>query len=136
VNDLAVTHNQLGMIYKNAGDIDLALPHYRESIRLYEGSTNLYAAGQTRFNVALGLAQSPADGRSRVRPRRPAELPILGDRAADKVAKTQQLLAHIEQSSPRRRGADSAAPANARVSPPVLRPWADAGGPAGRRRSP
>jgi tetratricopeptide (TPR) repeat protein len=33
VDDLAVTHNQLGNIYYDAGDLDRALPHYRESIR-------------------------------------------------------------------------------------------------------
>ena len=58
LNDLAVTHAQLGSIYRNAGDIDRALPHYRESIRQYESSNNLFGAGQVRFNVAQGLVQA------------------------------------------------------------------------------
>lgn len=31
INDLAVTHNQLGAIYGDAGDLDRAVQHYRES---------------------------------------------------------------------------------------------------------
>ena len=34
VNDLAVTHNQLGAIYGDAGDLDRAVQHYREAIQL------------------------------------------------------------------------------------------------------
>ncbi len=55
VNDLAVAHNQLGNIYNSAGDLDRALPHYREAIRYTEATGNLYQAGQIRFNVALAL---------------------------------------------------------------------------------
>ena len=58
VNDLAVTHNALGAIYRTAGDIDRALPHYREAIRYQEAPGNVYGAAETRFNVALALAQS------------------------------------------------------------------------------
>ena len=42
VDDLAVTHNQLGLIYKEADDLDRALSHYRESIRYKEGASNFY----------------------------------------------------------------------------------------------
>jgi len=58
VDDLAVTHNQLGVIYKNAGDLERALYHYNESVRYKEIAGNIYAAGTTRFNVALALAQN------------------------------------------------------------------------------
>lgn len=58
VNDLAVTHNQLGNIYANAGDIARALPHYQEAIRYIESTGNLFTAGQTHYNLALALVQA------------------------------------------------------------------------------
>jgi tetratricopeptide (TPR) repeat protein len=97
VDDLAVTHNLLGNIYSNAGDLDRALPHYRESIRYREMQGNLYGAAQTRFNVALVLAEA---GRlSDAREYAHAALrnfQTYGDRAADKIEKTQGLIAKIE----------------------------------------
>jgi TPR repeat protein len=56
VHELAVAHNALGAIYGDAGDLDRALPHYRDSIRYEEAQGNLYGASQTRFNVAVDLA--------------------------------------------------------------------------------
>jgi tetratricopeptide (TPR) repeat protein len=58
VDDLAVTHNQLGNVYDDAGDLERALRHWRESIRYEEAQGNQYGAGQTRFNVALTLANA------------------------------------------------------------------------------
>jgi tetratricopeptide (TPR) repeat protein len=55
VNDLAAVHNQLGNIYRNVGDLEQAMYHYREAIRYAEMAGNLYEAGRTRFNVALTL---------------------------------------------------------------------------------
>jgi tetratricopeptide (TPR) repeat protein len=98
VNDLAVAHNALGAIYKNAGDFDRALPHYRECIRLAEGSGNLYQAGATRFNVALALMQSGrlTDAREYARAALRNFKPY-GPGAAAETQQTQQLLARIEQ---------------------------------------
>jgi tetratricopeptide (TPR) repeat protein len=58
VNDLAVSHNQLGTIYSYAGDLDRALSHFRDSIRYEEQQGNLYGSSQTRFNVAVALADA------------------------------------------------------------------------------
>jgi tetratricopeptide (TPR) repeat protein len=58
VNDLAVIHNQFGLIYKNVGDLEQALSHYREAIRYYEMAGNLYDAGDVRFNFAIALAKA------------------------------------------------------------------------------
>jgi tetratricopeptide (TPR) repeat protein len=58
VNDRSVAHNQLGLVYDAAGDIDGALSHYRESIRYKESGGDIYGAAQTRLNVAVVLAQS------------------------------------------------------------------------------
>ena len=52
-----MTHNQLGVIYKNAGDLERALHHYNEGIRYLESAGNFYNAGAVRFNVALALEQ-------------------------------------------------------------------------------
>jgi tetratricopeptide (TPR) repeat protein len=58
IGQLAVVHNQLGWIHDEAGDLDRALHHYRESIRFEEVQGNLYGAAQTRYNVALTLASA------------------------------------------------------------------------------
>ncbi len=105
VDDLAVTHNQLGLIYNNAGDVDRALPHYRECIRYYEASGNLHGAGQTRFNVAVALS-----GARRLVDAREYALAALrnfetfGGAAAEEIHKAQQLLAQIEQAIAERGG--------------------------------
>jgi tetratricopeptide (TPR) repeat protein len=97
VNDLAVTHNQLGLIYGDAGDLDRALSHYRESIRYEEMQGNLYGAAQTRFNVAIGLANAGrlADAllyaQAALR-----NFTTYGDRAAAEVQETQGLIEWIE----------------------------------------
>lgn len=58
VEGLAITHNQLGLIYAYAGQIDLALRHYREAIRYKENMQDRFGAGQTRHNAALALART------------------------------------------------------------------------------
>lgn len=58
VDDLAVTHHQLGNIYDDAGDLERALYHYNQDIHYDELAGNQYGAGQTRFNIALMLAQN------------------------------------------------------------------------------
>jgi tetratricopeptide (TPR) repeat protein len=58
VNELAVAHNQLGLIYRDGGQIDAALHHYQEAIRYDEAAGNLYGAAQTRGNMAVVLALS------------------------------------------------------------------------------
>src|ERR1035437_4294082 len=57
VRSLATTPNQLGNIYGDAGQIDLALRHYRESIRYREAMQDRFGAGTTRENAALLLAR-------------------------------------------------------------------------------
>jgi tetratricopeptide (TPR) repeat protein len=97
VDDLAVTHNQLGNIYVAAGDLDRALPHYRQAIRYTEATGNLYQAGQIRFNVAVALAEAG---------RFPDALDYAhaalrhfetyGDRAAEDIDKTRRLIEEVE----------------------------------------
>ncbi len=98
VNDLAVTHNQLGLTHMDAGDLDRALHHYNESIRYEEQQGNFYGSAQTRFNVALALRDA---GRlSDAREYAKAALrnyEVYEDRAADKIAKTRGLIGEIEE---------------------------------------
>ena len=98
VDDLAVAHNALGIIWVEAGDLDRALPHYREAIRYREMQGNLYDAARTRFNVAIGLADAGrlADAREYAHAAL-RNFETYGDRAADMIQKTQQLIARIEQ---------------------------------------
>jgi tetratricopeptide (TPR) repeat protein len=53
--DLAVAHNQIGIIYRQAGDTRRALDHYQQSIRFKEARGDIYGAGQTRYNIAILL---------------------------------------------------------------------------------
>ncbi|MCB9452986.1 MAG: CHAT domain-containing protein [Anaerolineaceae bacterium] len=55
VNDLAVSHNALGAIYTDAGQIEGGLAHWDQAIRYMEQTGNLHHAGTTRRNVALAL---------------------------------------------------------------------------------
>jgi tetratricopeptide (TPR) repeat protein len=57
VNDLAVSHNQLGAIYDDAGDLNSALSHYQQSLHFEEMQSNLYGASRTRFNLALAFCR-------------------------------------------------------------------------------
>jgi hypothetical protein len=106
VNDLAVTNNQLGMIYDWAGDLERMRFHYDESIRLNEQVGNLYAVALTRENLALSYYN---DGQYEPA-RRYAELALqnfarYGAGAAQEVAKVQGLLALIDAAGGRGDGA-------------------------------
>jgi len=98
VNDLAVAHNQLGLIYNDAGDLERALPHYRDAIRYDETAGNFYGAARTRRNVALALAQkerwedAQAYAQAALR-----GFERYGAGAADMIQETQRTLAAIEQ---------------------------------------
>jgi tetratricopeptide (TPR) repeat protein len=98
IRDLAVIHGQLGVIYRNAGDSQRALEHYRKSISYEESAGNLYGAAQTRFNVALALARD-----SRFADAQEYALAALrnfqtyGAGAAQDVQQTLKLIADIER---------------------------------------
>jgi tetratricopeptide (TPR) repeat protein len=57
----AVTENQLGTVFRQAGDTSQALRHYQRSLQHEEARGNIYGAGQTRHNIALLLYR---DGRA------------------------------------------------------------------------
>lgn len=97
VNDLAAAHNALGAIYAKAGDLDRALPHWREAIRYWEGAGNLYHAATARRNVAIALAQ-----RGRLTDAREYALAALrnfetyGEGAAEEIRETRGMIEEIE----------------------------------------
>jgi tetratricopeptide (TPR) repeat protein len=55
VSERATTHNQLGIVYDDAGDTDAALRNYQQAIQYCERQDNPFIAGQTRYNAALAL---------------------------------------------------------------------------------
>jgi hypothetical protein len=95
--DRGVSHNQLGEIYRRAGDIERALHHYQQGIRCQEQSGDVFAAGQTRFNVAITLLQAGrfddahAYGQAAL-----ANFRQYGDHAAAMIRQTEGLLAAID----------------------------------------
>ena len=101
VNDLAVTHNQLGNIYSDVGDLDRALSHYRESIRYKEAASNLYGAAKTRFNVAVALIAVAGHFADALEYAYAAlrNFETYGEGAAEWIQRTQRLIARIEQAS-------------------------------------
>ena len=52
---LAQHNEQLGHICFSLGDLDRALPYYRESIRHHELQENMEAVAETRFSLAMAL---------------------------------------------------------------------------------
>lgn len=105
VDDLAVTHNQLGIIYGEAGQIDRALHHWGESIRYEEIQGHRYGAGQTRIAVAVALARAGRLQDALLYARRALEdFRPYGAGAADAMQMTQRLIAQIEEDLRRRGG--------------------------------
>ena len=97
VEELAAAHGQLGSLYGDAGDLDRALTHYDDSIRLAEGAGKLHDAAETRFNVAFDLAQAgrlqDALGYARAALR---GFEACGLAAAQDVEQTRQLIEQIQ----------------------------------------
>ncbi|NJL28228.1 MAG: tetratricopeptide repeat protein [Thermoanaerobaculia bacterium] len=98
VDELAVAHNQLGEIYRTAADTDRAVVHYRDAIRYREKQGNVYGASNTRFNVALALAQAGRlqdaleYARAALR-----GFESYGESAAGDIQKTRQVIEVIER---------------------------------------
>lgn len=60
------SHNlQYGHASYSMGDIDRALPHYREAIRYDQLQNNIFGAAKTRFNLAIALRDVGRLGESR-----------------------------------------------------------------------
>jgi tetratricopeptide (TPR) repeat protein len=94
--DRGITHNQLGVIYRTAGQSGTALDHYQQAITYAEQTGNTYAAAQRRFNAALTL-QSAGRVDDALHYARAAlhDYQLLAPAPADKIAKTQRLIAAL-----------------------------------------
>ena len=98
--NLAAIHNQLGIIYGQAGDTRQALHHYQQSIAHEEARGNTYGAGQTRYNIALLLedAGRPGDALHYARAAL-HDYERTGPGAAQDAATARDLIARLEQDS-------------------------------------
>jgi tetratricopeptide (TPR) repeat protein len=100
VNDLAVAHNQLGLIYHDAGQMARALEHWQQAIHYFETANDFYNAGTTRRNVAImlylqnRLADARAYAEAALR-----NFQVYGPRAAADIEKTQRLLQDIKNAA-------------------------------------
>jgi tetratricopeptide (TPR) repeat protein len=100
ITDRGITHNQLGNIYSEAGDIDRVLQHYRKAIRYKEQTGDLFGAGQTRYNVTLALhgAGRPDDARAYAKAAL-ANFQTFGERATTEIQATKSLITKIDKAA-------------------------------------
>ena len=96
VSELATVHNQLGNVYDDAGQVDTALRHYRESIRYKEAMQDSFAAGKTRYNVAATLFRARRFGDAREWAQSALRDYEACENAEEKVVMTLKLLELIE----------------------------------------
>ena len=98
--NLATIHNQLGLIYSEAGDTRRALHHYQQAITYKEARGDIYGAGQTRYNIALLLedAGRPGDALQYARAAL-HDFERTGPGAAQDAADARELIARLEQDS-------------------------------------
>jgi tetratricopeptide (TPR) repeat protein len=100
IAERGTTHNNLGAIYRRAGDIDRALQHYQHSIRYQEQAGNIFGAGQTRRNVGIALLQAERFDDARAYAEAAvANFQTFGDRAAAEIQNAEGLLAYINQAA-------------------------------------
>jgi tetratricopeptide (TPR) repeat protein len=100
VDSLAIDHNQLGIIYREAGKTEQAVTHYREAIRFFEQAGALYNAALTRENVALAYAQAGRFDDALLFARAAlANFEQFGPAAADRVERARRLVAKYEQAA-------------------------------------
>jgi tetratricopeptide (TPR) repeat protein len=94
----AVTENQLGLIYRRAGDSGQALRHFQRSLQHDEARGDIYRAGQTRYNIALLLDDAGRTGDALHYARAAlASFQEAGPGAAGAADQARQLIADLEQ---------------------------------------
>jgi tetratricopeptide (TPR) repeat protein len=95
--DLGGVNGQLGNLYSQTGDTRQALGHYQQALKHHEARGDIYAAGLTRYNIALVLAR---DGRASdaLHYARAAlhDFQRVGPGAGRDTADTQALIAELE----------------------------------------
>ena len=53
LTDLAPKHNQLGILYRQIGQLDSAREHYEQGAQYFEKAGDRFQAGSVRFNMSL-----------------------------------------------------------------------------------
>ena len=98
--DLATAHNQLGLIYGDAGETGQALRHYQQSIAHKEARGDTYGAGTTRFNIALLLQDAGRRGDALLYARAALnDFEKVGPGAAQVAARARDLITRLERNS-------------------------------------
>jgi tetratricopeptide (TPR) repeat protein len=93
LEDLAGIHNQLGLLYQEAGEIRQALYHCQQAIKHEEARGDIYGAGRTRHNVALLLAYANRLGDALLYARAAlGDFERVGPGAAQDAAKARELV--------------------------------------------
>ena len=96
------TENQLGSVFRWAGDTSQALRHFQRSLQHHEARGDVYTAGRTRYNIALTLAESGRISDALQYARASLDnYEQVGPGAADRVALARRLIVDLEQHSPR-----------------------------------
>jgi tetratricopeptide (TPR) repeat protein len=96
--DLAAVHNQLGILYSEAGDIRRAIQHYQQAIKFQEARGDIPGAGQTRFNLALALEKDGRPGDALLYARAALhDFERTGPGATPIAARTRDLITELEQ---------------------------------------
>jgi tetratricopeptide (TPR) repeat protein len=94
----AIRENQLGVIYRRAGDTPEALRHYQQAIKHHEIRGDIYGAGQARFNIALLFADDGRVGDALQYARAALNnYQQAGPSAASGASNAEQLIAGLEQ---------------------------------------
>ena len=99
VDDLAIVHNQLGIVYGRGGNLPAALDHFQKSIQYDLSQQNIFGAGESRFNAGLELARA-GRGEDALLYLRAALRDYEAIGAAAYAAEARQLIAALEQHPP------------------------------------
>jgi tetratricopeptide (TPR) repeat protein len=99
VDLLKSIHHQLGAVYMNGGQLQLALHHFQETIAYSEAQGDIYTAASSRYNIAVGLSyiERLADARDYAYAAL-HNFELYGDQAAAQIYRTKELIKWLEQS--------------------------------------
>ena len=98
--NLAIAHNQLGLIYHDAGDTRQALHHHQQAVAHHEARGNTYGAGLARYNIALLLQADGRPGDALLYARAALhDFERTGPGAARDAARARDIIARLERDS-------------------------------------
>jgi TPR repeat protein len=96
----AIIESHLGNIYRRAGDVRQAQRHYQQAIQHHEARGDIYAAGETRYNIAVLLAIAGRVSDALLYARAALDnYQQAGPAATDRADRAQRLIADLEQPS-------------------------------------